>query len=108
MHKWLLRADFILGLNHKECQLKKNKPEIIDLNTIESAVHALQQQQSGASAQLSVFNEKLDIMEERIGQRIANALQERNTNPVQPMYRGKIKIPREVSVGCSDRRYLAF
>ena len=78
------------------------------LNTIESAVHALQQQQSGASAQLSVFNEKLDIMEERIGQRIANTLQERNTNPVQPMYRGRIKVLREASVGCSDRRYLAF
>ena len=36
------------------------------LNTIESAIHALQQQQSGASAQLSVFSEKVDIMEERI------------------------------------------
>ena len=41
-------------------------------------------------------------MEERIGQRIANALQERDTNPVQPMYRGKVKILREVLVGCSD------
>ncbi len=36
------------------------------LNTIESAVHALQQQQSGALAQLSVFSEKVDMREERI------------------------------------------
>ena len=70
------------------------------LSTIESAVHALQQQQSGASAQLGVFSDKLDLFEERIGQRIADALQERDVNQVRPIYRGQVKIPREVSVGC--------
>ena len=80
--------------------LEEQSPVDRRLSTIESAVHALQQQQSGASAQLGVFSDKLDLFEERVGQRIGDALQERDVNQVRPVYRGKVKIPREVSVRC--------
>ena len=67
------------------------------LSTIEVAVHALQQQQSGAS-----------VKDERIDQRITSALdnlclQDRDINQVCTMYRGRAKILREGLVGCFDR-----
>ena len=51
-----------LGASTQEEQTRDDRR----LNTIESAVHTLWQQQTGASAQLSVFSEKVDLMEERI------------------------------------------
>ena len=70
------------------------------LSAVESAVHALQQQHSGSSAQLSAFNTRVDLLEERIGQRIADALVERDLNQTLPASQGRVKVPREVSVSC--------
>lgn len=70
------------------------------LSAVESAVHALQQQHSGASTQLSAFSTRLDNLEDRIGQRIADALEERDLNQTRPVNQSRVKIPREVSVSC--------
>ena len=70
------------------------------LSAVESAIHALQQQHSGASAQLSAVNTKIDLLEERIGQHIADALVERDLNQTLSASQGRVKVPREVSVSC--------
>ena len=48
--------------------------------SVEAAVHALQQQQSEASAQLNNFRTRLDILKDRIGQQIVAAVAERDAN----------------------------
>ena len=70
-------------------------PNDCRLSTSEAAVHPLQWQQSGVSAQLDL---------DRIGQQSASALQrslqESNINRVCPKYQGRVKIAKKTSVGC--------
>lgn len=75
-------------------------PDLRRLTSVEAAVHVLQQQQSGASAQLSDFSSRLDIFEDRIGRQIADALAERDVNVPRYTCRSRGKVPREVSVSC--------
>ena len=82
-----------------QCRIRK----FAQLSAVESSVHALQQQQSGASTQLSAFSTRLDNLEDTIaiiGQRIANALVERDLNQIHPVNQGCVKVPRELSVSC--------
>ena len=82
-----------------QCQIRK----FARLSAVKSSVHALQQQQSGASTQLSAFSTRLGNLEDTIaiiGQRIADALAERDLNQIHPVNQGCVKVPRELSVSC--------
>ena len=68
------------------------------LSAVESAAHALQQQHSEASTQLGAFSTRLDNLEDRICQRIADALAERDLNQTRPVNQSCAKVPRELSV----------
>lgn len=76
--QWLLVTGFILGLSWTRFWLRRMQ-QLIPIS-VEAAVHALQQQQSGASAQLNNFRTRLDILKDRIGQRIVAAVAERDAN----------------------------